>query len=156
VLDGILNCVISSFRRNVDENCILLGYFATCSGRVRLKRDGTRSETRYRLSSKRTSPFKSLGASVQSTAGSRGVRISVSNAGYTMFRSSVKSTGYPLHSPVSPSLPPLVRHRVPSHFKWTIISLPTVWPQPLPVLLWDYFSPVLIYLLNGAESFLRS
>jgi hypothetical protein len=28
-----------------------------------------------------------------------------SNAGYAMFRGSVKSTGYPLHSPVSPSLP---------------------------------------------------
>jgi hypothetical protein len=26
----------------------------------------------------------------------------VSNVGYTMFRGSVKSTGYPLHSPVSP------------------------------------------------------
>ena len=45
------------------------------------------------------------GASVQSTTGSRGVRISGSNAGYTMFRGSVKGTGYPLHSPVSPSLP---------------------------------------------------
>jgi hypothetical protein len=45
------------------------------------------------------------GASVQSTTGSGGVRISGSNAGYTMFRGSVKSTGYPLHSPVSPSLP---------------------------------------------------
>jgi hypothetical protein len=32
------------------------------------------------------------------------VRISGSNAGYTMFRGSVKGTGYPLHSPVSPSL----------------------------------------------------
>ena len=42
------------------------------------------------------------GASVQSTTGSQGVRISGSNAGYTMFRGSVKSTGYPLHSPVSP------------------------------------------------------
>ena len=31
--------------------------------------------------------------------------ISGSNAGYTMFRGSVKGTGYPLHSPVSPSLP---------------------------------------------------
>ena len=29
------------------------------------------------------------GASVQSTAGSRGVRVSGSNAGYTMFRGSV-------------------------------------------------------------------
>jgi hypothetical protein len=27
------------------------------------------------------------------------------NAGYTMFQCSVKGTGYPLHSPVSPSLP---------------------------------------------------
>jgi len=42
-------------------------------------------------------------ASVQSTTGSRCVRISGSNAGYTMFRGSV-STGYLLHSPVSPSL----------------------------------------------------
>ena len=70
-------------------------------GRGRLKCDGTRSETRFRLSAKRTSPFKSAGgASVQSTTGNRGVRISGSNAGYTMFRGSVKSTGYPLHSPV--------------------------------------------------------
>ena len=44
------------------------------------------------------------GASVQSTTGSRGVRISGSNAGYTIFRGSVKSTGYTLYSPVSPSL----------------------------------------------------
>ena len=43
--------------------------------------------------------------SAQSTTGSRGVRISGSNAGYTTFRGSVKSTGYPLHLPVSPSLP---------------------------------------------------
>jgi hypothetical protein len=51
-----------------------------------------------------TSPFKSAGASVQSTAGSQDVRISGSNAGYTMFRGSVKSTGYPNYSPLSPSL----------------------------------------------------
>ena len=90
-------------------------------GRVRLKRDGTRAETRFRLSSKRTSPFKSAGASVQSTTGSRGVRISGSNAGYNMFRGSVKSTGYPLHSPVFPFTSPPVRHRVPSHFNWTLL-----------------------------------
>ena len=72
--------------------------------RLRLKCDGTRAETRFRLSAKRTSPFKSAGASVQSTTGSRGVRTSGSNAGYAMFRGSVKSTGYQLHSPVSPSL----------------------------------------------------
>ena len=74
-------------------------------GRGQLKCDGTPAETRFRLSAKRMSPFKSAGASVQSTTGSRGVRISGSNAGYTMFRGSVKGTGYPLHSPVSPSLP---------------------------------------------------
>jgi len=46
--------------------------------------------------------------SVQSTTGSQGVCISGSNGsnvGYTMFQGSVKSTGYPLQSPVSPSLP---------------------------------------------------
>ena len=73
--------------------------------RLRLKCDGTRKETRFRLSAKRTSPFKSMWASVQSTTGSRGTRISGSNAGYTMFRGSVKGIGYPLHSLVSPSLP---------------------------------------------------
>ena len=62
-------------------------------------------ETRFRFSAKRTSPFKSARASVQSTTGSRGVRISGSNAGYAMFRGSVNRTGYPLRSPVSPSLP---------------------------------------------------
>jgi hypothetical protein len=75
------------------------------TSRLRLKCDGTRAENRFRLSEKRTSPFKSAGASVQSTTGNRGVRNSGSNAEYTMFRGSVKSTGYPLHSPVSPSLP---------------------------------------------------
>jgi hypothetical protein len=44
-------------------------------------------------------------ASVQSTTDTPGVRISVSNAGYTIFRGSVKSTGYPLHSPICPSFP---------------------------------------------------
>ena len=72
--------------------------------RLRLKCDGTRAETRFRLSAKWSSPFKSAGASVQLTTGSRGVRISGSNAGYTVFRGSVKGTGHPLHSRVSPSL----------------------------------------------------
>ena len=44
-------------------------------------------------------------ASVQSTAVRGGVRISGSNAGYTIFRGSVKGTGCPLHLTVSPSLP---------------------------------------------------
>ena len=72
-------------------------------GRLRLKCDGTCAETRFCLSAQRTNPFKSAGASVQSTAGSRGVRINGSNgsnAGYTKFRDSVNCIGYPLHSPM--------------------------------------------------------
>jgi len=56
-------------------------YINKDAGRLHLKCDGTRTETKFRLSAKRTSPFKSAGASVQSTTGSRGVRISGSNAG---------------------------------------------------------------------------
>jgi len=62
-------------------------------------------ETRFPLSAKRTSPFKSAGASVQSITGSRGVCVNGNNAGYTMFRGSVKGTDYPLHSPFYPSHP---------------------------------------------------
>ena len=58
---------------------IFLVFSAVC--RLGLKCDATRTETIFRLSAKRTSPFKSAGASVQSITGSRGVRISGSNAG---------------------------------------------------------------------------
>jgi len=54
-------------------------------GTDQLKCDGTLAETRFPPTAKRTSPFKSAGASVQSTTGSRGVHISGSNVGYTMF-----------------------------------------------------------------------
>jgi len=88
--------------------------------RLHLKCYGARAETRFLLSAKRTSPFKSARTSVQSTTGSRCVRITGSNAGYTKFRGSVKSTGYPIHSPVFPLTSPPVRHRVTSHFNWTL------------------------------------
>ena len=97
-----------------------LFYFDIHLGRDQLKCDGTYTETRFRLSAKPTSPFKSAGASVRSTTGSRGVRISGSNARYTNFRGSVKGTGYPLHSSVPPSFPHPVSHRVPSHFNWSL------------------------------------
>jgi len=83
----------------VTHNCAFVGV------RGQLKCDGTRAETRFRLSAKLRIPFKSAGVSVQSTTGNRGVRISGSNAGYTKFRGSVKGTGYTLHSPVSTLLP---------------------------------------------------
>jgi len=63
------------------------------------------------------------GASVQSTGDSRGVRIGGSNARYTMFRGSVKSTGYPLRQ--FPFTSPPVRHRVPSLFNGTLVMLAT-------------------------------
>ena len=70
-------------------------------GRIRLKCDDTRAETRFKW----TRPFKSAGASVQSTAGSQVVRISGSKAGYTTFRGSVRVLAthsirqFPLHFP---------------------------------------------------------
>ena len=72
---------------------------------ARSVRDGTRAETRFRLSSKRTNPFKSEWASVQSTAASRGVRISLINAGYTTFGDGLRVLAtqsirqFPLHFP---------------------------------------------------------
>ena len=75
-----------------------------CSS-LHLKCDGTRAETRFHLLLKQTCPFKSAGVSVQSTTGSQGVRISGSNAGYTMFRGGVRVLATPsirqftLHSP---------------------------------------------------------
>ena len=65
-------------------------------------------------------------ASVQSTAGSRGVRISGSNAGYTMFRGSMKGTGYLLHSPVSPSLP-LTCVTLCHHIVCGVVCVVSVW-----------------------------
>ena len=47
-----------------------------------------------------------------------------------MFRGSVKGTGYPLHSPVTPFTSPPVRHRVPSHFNWCLpcaVPVGSVW-----------------------------
>jgi hypothetical protein len=49
--------------------------YQTAEGaKLRLKCDGTRAETRFRLSAKRTSPFKSAGTSVHSITGSLYVR----------------------------------------------------------------------------------
>ena len=82
-------CLIICF---ITSAGLIQRYCGLVSGRrLRLKCDGTRAETRFRLSAKRTSPFKSAEASVQSTTGSRGVRISGSNDGYTMFRGSVRA-----------------------------------------------------------------
>jgi len=102
-------------------NCLVFKGIRFCRNDVRFlarsKRDGTRAETRFGLSAKRMSPFKSEWVSVQSTTGSRGVRIS----GQGLYRPcsdvQCKAAGYPLHSQLSPSLPlPCVAvcHQVPN------------------------------------------
>ena len=109
---------------------VALTYLPKVSVRGQLKYDGTRAETRFRLSANRMSPFKSAGASVQSTTGSQVVRISASNAGYNIFRGSVKSIGYTLNSPVSPSFPlPCVTV---CHHISTEVYLPQVRPSVCP------------------------
>ena len=77
------------------------------------------------------------GASVQSTTGSRGVRISGTNAGYTVFRSSVKSTGYPFLSPVSPSLT-LPRVTVCHHISTGVYPSSAAVHTPPPPLAFSY------------------
>ena len=90
-------CWPGMYSKNICEivNCII----------ARSKRDGTCAETRFGLSAKWTSPFKSVGLSVQSTTDSRGVRIS----GQRLYRPwsdvQCKAAGYLLHSHLSPSLP---------------------------------------------------
>jgi len=83
---------------------------------ARSKRDGTREETRFGLSAKRSSPLKSAGVSVQSTTGSRGMRISGQRLYIPCSDVPGKAAGYPLHSLLSPSLPlpcVTVYHQVP-------------------------------------------
>jgi hypothetical protein len=71
--------------------------------------------------------------------GSRGVRVSGSNARYTVFRGSVKSTGYPFHSPVSPFTSPscvTVCHHIstglyrPVHLSARVCSFPFALSEP--------------------------
>jgi len=89
------------------------------SVRACLKHDSTRAETRFGLSAKRTSPFKLARGSVQSTTGSRSVRINGSNgsnAGYTMFLGRAQDYWLPTPLACFPFTSPTMRHRVPSHF----------------------------------------
>ena len=98
--------------------------------RAHAEPDGPRAETTFCFPPKRTSPFKSAGESVQSTAGSRGVRISVCNAGYTTCRGGVRVLvtpsihQFPLHFP-SRELPCATTFRTqytsPSHFQTCLL-----------------------------------
>ena len=123
--DGQRDIVELILKKKQDWHCTynvkVLSCNRCCYGKemsiARAERDGTRAETRFRLSLKRTKiPFKSVGASVQSTTGSRGVRISLSNAGYITFGGGVRVQAthsirqFPLHFPSS-ALPCATRFR---------------------------------------------
>jgi len=84
---------------------MFLSFYSACS-RLRLKCDGTRAETRFHLSAKRTSPFKSAGG----RQFSRLLAAEVCASAVVMLDTpcsevEYKTTGYPLHPSVSPSLP---------------------------------------------------
>jgi hypothetical protein len=112
------------------------------------KRDGACAETRFRLSRETDRGYlnrrggrrqfsRLLAAEVCGIIGS--------NVGYTVFRGSVKSTTCILHSPVSPSLPPPVRHRVTSHFNWSLLlnflnSKYNAWLQLVATILKNFFT----------------
>jgi hypothetical protein len=113
--DNVLWAIINVLSENHTEpmgilwkKCIPVN--GNTDGRLRLKCEGTHAETTSGLSAKWTSPFKLAGVSVQLTTSSRGVGISGSNAGYTVFQGSVRVLAthsirqFPLHFPfcVSP------------------------------------------------------
>ena len=99
---------ISKATSTHSEYVILTALHCNNDGRLRLKCDGTRAETRFffrrngrvHLNRQGRQFSRLLAAEVCASSFIVG-----SNAGYTMFRGGVKGTGYPLHSPVSPSLP---------------------------------------------------
>ena len=73
---------------------------------------------------KRTSPFKSAGASVQSTTGRRAVHISLQGLYCSckpVFCSHLTLTAQPTPFACFPFTFPPVRHSVPSHFNWTLM-----------------------------------
>jgi len=77
-------------------------------GRARLKRDGTRAETRFGLSAKRTSPFKLAGGQFSRLLAGEvcaSVVVMVVMLDTPCSEVLCKTTGYPLHSHVSPLLP---------------------------------------------------
>ena len=80
------------------------------------------------------------GGPVQSTTGSRGVRISCSNgsnAGYTMFWGRVQNYWLPIPLACFPFTSPTVRHRVPWGFNWALQHYESGIVFDLHV--WNYF-----------------
>jgi len=97
----------------------------TLAGRLRLKCDGTRAETRFRLSAKRTSPFKSAGG-VSSVGYWQASCVHQPSGFVLLVQACVLQScdAYWLPTPFScfPFTSPPFRQRVPSHFNWTLPS----------------------------------
>jgi hypothetical protein len=94
--------------------------------RLRWKCDGTRAETRFRLSTKRTSPFKS--ARGVSSVDYWQASCEHQPAGFVLLVQACvlqSCDAYWLPTPFScfPFISPPVRHRVPSHFKSSLTQL---------------------------------
>ena len=109
------NCALQPSTPQFQANTVLAQVsFIACS-----ECDGTRAETRFGLSAKRTSPLN-----LWCCQFSRGVRISGSNgsnAGYTVFWGRVQDCWLPTPLAYSPFNSPTVRHRVPSGFNWALL-----------------------------------
>ena len=88
--------------------------------RLRLKCDGTRAEIRFSLSAKRTSPLKLAGASFQSLLAAE-----VCASVVVMLDTPCSQVVWRvLATPPFASFPfPSLRHRVPSHFNWSLRTL---------------------------------
>ena len=87
-----------------------------CCGTARSERDGTCAETRFDLSAKRTSPFKLAEGQFSLLLADEVCACAVVMLDTPCSEVECKTTGYPLHSHVSPSLPLTLRRRVPSGF----------------------------------------
>ena len=88
------------------SSCGIMCYIKSMERKARLKCDGTCAETRFGFTAKRTNPFKSAGGHQFS----RLLAAEVCASAVVMLDTpcsevECKTTGYPLHSHVSPSLP---------------------------------------------------
>jgi len=122
ILRSWVMCCYSCNNKSEDRYCVVFVPLLVSRCRAETERDGTCAETRFGFPAKRTSPFISAGVSVQSAAGSRGVRISSSNAGWTV-SDTVHDSWLPPPFAFVPFTSPPVRFRVPSH---SVSALPNV------------------------------
>jgi len=96
--------------------------------RLRLKCDGTIAETRFRLSAKRTSPFKSAGNQFSLLLAGElctsACRVCTARVQACVLQS-CDVYWLPTAFSCFPFTSPPVRHRVPSHFNWTLLNYET-------------------------------